>query len=75
VFRLRHARPPSQRGGLFRAWSNGRPSRSQRTDRSPEIRTCASAVVAGNVTGEVAPVVILACVAFTVLCVHQGLRR
>ena len=33
------------------------------------------AVVASNVTGEIAPLVILAAVAFTLLCVHQELRR
>lgn len=32
-------------------------------------------VIAGNVTDDVAPVAILACVAFALLCVHQGLRR
>ncbi len=32
-------------------------------------------VIAGNVTGDVAPLAILAAVAFALLCVHQGLRR
>ncbi len=32
-------------------------------------------VIAGNVTGDVAPLAILACVAFALLCVSQGLRR
>ncbi len=35
----------------------------------------AVAVIAGNVTDEVAPLAILACVAFAVFCVSQGLRR
>ena len=33
------------------------------------------AVIAGNVTDEVAPLAILACVGFAVFCVSQGLRR
>jgi hypothetical protein len=33
------------------------------------------AVIAGNVTGDIAPLAILACVAFTLLCVSRGLRR
>jgi hypothetical protein len=33
------------------------------------------AVVAGNVTGDVAPMAVLAAVAFALLCVGQGLHR
>ncbi len=33
------------------------------------------AVIAGNVTNEVAPLAIMACVAFALLSVNRGLRR